>query len=381
MAEPGRADLAAVGPVGAVRDQIDGKFTLGRFGRDINLALRHPVAFGVKLEVVDQRFHRGFHIGPFGRGNFRIEGGDRALGHVFNRLPHNAKRLAHFLEADQEAGIGVAVLAYGYVKIKLFITVIGLGFPQVPRHPGGAQHHPGKAPVIGGRAVGNADVDIALFENAVFDQQGSHVIQHFGETFGPGVNVLCQAVGQILVNPAGAEVSRVHARAGHPLIKYQQFFPFFKTPQDRRHGADVHGVRSGAHQVVHDAAELGIQDADIFGPFRHFTAQQLFHRQREGMLLVHRRAIIKPVKIGDRLQVSLVFNQLFGAPVEQPDMRVETLDHLAVQLHNQAQHAVSRGMLGPEIEIVVFDLNFGHYHPLPRRRLPAGYIWRPPMGS
>ena len=38
VAEAGRADLAAVGLVGAVGDQIDAELALGAFGRDIDLA-------------------------------------------------------------------------------------------------------------------------------------------------------------------------------------------------------------------------------------------------------------------------------------------------------------------------------------------------------
>jgi hypothetical protein len=38
MGKSGRADLAAVGLVGAVRHQIDAELALGAFGRDIDLA-------------------------------------------------------------------------------------------------------------------------------------------------------------------------------------------------------------------------------------------------------------------------------------------------------------------------------------------------------
>ena len=40
MAERGRADLAAVGFVGAVGDEVDAEFALGAFGRDIDFAGR-----------------------------------------------------------------------------------------------------------------------------------------------------------------------------------------------------------------------------------------------------------------------------------------------------------------------------------------------------
>ena len=82
---------------------------------------------------------------------------------------------------------------------------------------------------------------------------------------------------------------------------------------------------------------------------------QLLDRQREGMLLAHRRDVIEPVEIGDRLQVGLVLDQLFGAAVQQADMRVGALDDLAVHLQHQPHHAVRRRMLRPEIHREIAD--------------------------
>ena len=50
--------------------------------------------------------------------------------------------------------------------------------------------------------------------------------------------------------------------------------------------------------------------------------EQLFRRQAEGMLLVHRRDVVEPVEM-DCLQMGLVLDQLFRAAMEQPDMRVD----------------------------------------------------------
>src|SRR5271168_4370847 len=58
----GRADLALVWLVAAVGDEIDTELALRRLHRDINLAGGNVDALGVELEVVDQRFHRAFHV-------------------------------------------------------------------------------------------------------------------------------------------------------------------------------------------------------------------------------------------------------------------------------------------------------------------------------
>ena|SRR5215813_14592188 len=62
------------------------------------------------------------------------------------------------------------------------------------------------------------------------------------------------------------------------------------------------------------------------------------------------RDVVEPVEIGDRLQIRLVLDQLLGPAVRETDMRVDALDHLAVKLKHQPQHAVRGQVLRPEIE-------------------------------
>jgi hypothetical protein len=97
-------------------------------------------------------------------------------------------------------------------------------------------------------------------------------------------------------------------------------------------------------------SDLAIEHADELRPPRDLQAEQLLGRQAEGMLLVHRRDVIEPVEIGDRLQIGLVLDQLLGAAVEQADVRVNALDNLAVEFKHQAQHAMGRRMLRPEVD-------------------------------
>ena len=88
------------------------------------------------------------------------------------------------------------------------------------------------------------------------------------------------------------------------------------------------------------------------------------------MLLVHRRDVVEPVEIRDRLQVGLGLDQLLGAAMEQPDMRIDALDHLAVELEHQPQHAVRGRMLRAEVDGEVAKV-LGHQVPA-LRLLVAG---------
>jgi hypothetical protein len=48
------------------------------------------------------------------------------------------------------------------------------------------------------------------------------------------------------------------------------------------------------------------------------------------MFLVHRRDIVEPVEVGQRLQIGFMLDQLFGAAMEQADMGIDAPDHLTV---------------------------------------------------
>src|ERR1019366_9964331 len=62
MREARRPDLATIGLIGAIRDEIDTEFSLGSLDRAIDFAGRHMETFGIELEVMDQRLHRTLHF-------------------------------------------------------------------------------------------------------------------------------------------------------------------------------------------------------------------------------------------------------------------------------------------------------------------------------
>ena len=139
------------------------------------------------------------------------------------------------------------------------------------------------------------------------------------------------------MHAADAEIGRMHARAGGALVKHHQLFALFKAPQRRGQRADVHRLRGDVEQMRQDAADLAIEHADQLPAARHRDAEQLFRREAERVLLVHRRDVIEPVEIRDRLQIGLLLDQLFGAAMQETDMRIDARDDLAVELQHQPQ--------------------------------------------
>src|SRR5512132_3223655 len=95
------------------------------------------------------------------------------------------------------------------------------------------------------------------------------------------------------------------------------------------------------------------------------------------MFLVHRGDVVEPVEVGQRLQVRFVFDQLLGSAVEQSDMRIDARNDFAVELEHEAQNAVGRWVLGPEIDGEIADSSFGHSGP----KSTAGATPATPAGS
>jgi hypothetical protein len=210
--------------------------------------------------------------------------------------------------------------------------------------------HAGEAPLPGFLQRHHADIDVALLEDAVASQKRFEVGDDLQERIAPRLDVVDQFWRQILMHATQPEIGRMHARTGGALIKYHQLFALFKAPQRRGQRADVHCLRGDVEQMRQDAADLAIEHADQLAAARHRDAEQFFRSQAEGVLLVHRRDVIEPVEIRDRLQIGLLLDQLFSATVKQPDMRIDALDDFAVELQHEAQHAMRGRMLRSEID-------------------------------
>src|SRR5215470_4787532 len=122
MREARRADLALVWLVGAVRDQIDAELALRGLDGRINLTGRNVVALGVKLEVMNQAFHRTLHLAPSRRHDLVVVDGDRTFSRgraqLFQTLFHDPRRLTHFFHADQITVEAVAVLSDRNVEVE-----------------------------------------------------------------------------------------------------------------------------------------------------------------------------------------------------------------------------------------------------------------------
>ena len=360
MGEAWRADLAAIGPVGAVGYEIDPELALRRLDGGIGLAGRHMEALGIELEMVDQCLHGPLRLGAGRRRHLMVLGDMGSVGHAGGALPDDRDALAHLLHADEIAVVAVAVLADGDVEFHLVVSGIGLRLAQVPGGAGGAQHRSAEAPVECVLQRHDPDVDQALLEDPVLGQEIVDIVEPFGKALGPGIDVAEQTRRQILMHASRPVICGMQPRPADPFIELHEELALLEPPQEGRDRADIRRIGRDRHQMVEDPGDLVEQHADVLAARRYFEAEQLFDRDREGMLLAHGRDIVEPVEVRDRLQIGLVLDQLLGAAVEQPDMGIDALDDFAVHLHDHAQHPVGRRVLRPEVQGHRLDLCLGH---------------------
>ena len=78
---------------------------------------------------------------------------------------------------------------------------------------------------------------------------------------------------------------------------------------------------------------------------RRTDVEKLFDGSGVAELVGHHRDVVEAVKVGERLGVGLVFDELLRPAVEEADVRIRPQDLLAVELEDQSEHAVRGGVL------------------------------------
>ena len=145
----------------------------------------------------------------------------------------------------------------------------------------------------------------------------------------------------------------MHARPGNRLVDVEQVFAFAEAIQEDGHGAEVEAVGAQAKQVREDPGDLVEHHADVLGADRHLDTEQLLDRHHVGVLVAHHGGVVEPVHIRHCLDEGPVLGELLRGAMQQPDVRVGALDHLAVEFQHQPQHAVRGRVLRPEIHRVI----------------------------
>ena len=111
--------------------------------------------------------------------------------------------------------------------------------------------------------------------------------------------------------------------------------------------------------MVEHARDFGKHDTDVLRTNGHFQAHEFFNRQTICVFIAHHGHVIEAVHVRQRLNVGFALRQFFSGAVQQTNVRICALHHLAVKLEHQTQHAVCGRVLRAQIQGVVFDVCHG----------------------
>lgn len=220
VGETGGANLAAVGPLGAVGDDEHTHLTLGGLDGAVGLSRRNCVTLGVEQEVVDESLHVLLHGSTGRRSDLVVLDLDGASGHLVQALVDNAERLTELLHTAEVTVVAVTVDTDRNVKLDLVVCVVGLGLADIPWHTRTTKHDTGEGVVqsISGaddtNTLGTADPD------TVVGQKFLGLINAIAELCGPLVNIVKKTNGKILGNTTGANVGGVETGTRDTLVEF-----------------------------------------------------------------------------------------------------------------------------------------------------------------
>src|SRR5450830_646975 len=149
----------------------------------------------------------------------------------------------------------------------------------------------------------------------------------------------------------------MHTSTRNCFVAIKQIFTLSESVQEYSHRTNIQCMRTQPEQVVEDTSNLIEHDTDILRANRHFNTHELFNRHHICMLVGHHGHIIQTIHIGHRLQISTILSELFSGSMQETDMRVSALNHFAIKLQHQTQHAMRCWVLWTKVHGVITNLS------------------------
>ncbi len=134
------------------------------------------------------------------------------------------------------------------------------------------------------------------------------------------------------------------------LEHLENLFPLAEAVEEDGHRANVHGVGAKPDQVRVDARQLIEHEPNPHGARRYLQPQQLLNGQHVGQVVGHGAEIVDAVGHGNDLLIKLGLAGLLDSGVQKADVGTDAHDGFAVDLQQQAQHAVGRGVLRSHVQ-------------------------------
>ena len=222
--------------------------------------------------------------------------------------------------------------------------------PHVVGDARGAQGRPAEAHPQRRLAVDAAQPARPADEDLVAVDERHAVFEVAQGVAHPVAQAAHELVVQVAVDAADAHVVEEQPLAGQGGQHLDDLVALEEAVQDRRDAAQVQGQPAHEQGVAGDAVQLAGQDADVVGPPRHGHVEQLLGGQHRHVLAEHRGDVLERVAVADDHVPVAVLADLLHAAVEVAQHGVQVDDPLAVDLEDDAQHAVRRGMLRADVD-------------------------------
>ena len=157
-------------------------------------------------------------------------------------------------------------------------------------------------------------------------------------------------VGQVHDHAPGPDVRVVHAETGDRLEDVEDQLALAEPVQHHRDRPELHAAGCHPDQVRGDPVQLAEEHAEDLGAWRRFDPEQPLDRQAVRQLVEERREVVRARDVGDTLHPRPVLRVLLDAGVEVADDRLAPDHGLAVELQEQAEHPVGRGVLRTHVD-------------------------------
>lgn len=228
-------DLAPVGSLATITDQVHGHLALGSLNGRVGLTRRHRVTLSVQKEVVDQSLHVLLHGSTRRRRHLVVLNLDGARGHLVQALVDDAEGLTELLHTAEVAVVAVTVDTNGDVELDLVVGVVGLGLADIPWHTGTTEHDTGETHVQCIRSVDNANTLGSGLPDTVVCEKFFGLIDTVTELSGPLVDIVQKTDWDILRDTTRADVGGVETGTGNTLVEFLSNRPQSVAVSEYRH--------------------------------------------------------------------------------------------------------------------------------------------------
>ena len=142
----------------------------------------------------------------------------------------------------------------------------------------------------------------------------------------------------------------MHALPGGHLEQVEDHLALAQAVEEDRDGAEVERARAEPDQVRGDAVELEVDHPQVLRARGHLGLEQRLDRAHIGHRVEVVGEVVHALDDRDHLPVGLVLGRLLDAGVHVADHRFDVAHDLALQRHEQPQHAVRRRVVRAEVE-------------------------------